>query len=68
MSDNGGIKWNRAWVNMSHVLAGEYVGFEEIDDGEWNLYFGRMKLGRYHERLNRIEDAQGRLSRKGVKV
>lgn len=53
-------------MNISHVLAGEYVGLEEIDYGEWN--FGRMKLGRFHERLNRIEGAQGRLSRKGVKV
>jgi putative transposase len=42
------------------------VGFEEIDEGEWDLYFGRMKLGRFHEPLRRIEDAQGRLARKRV--
>ena len=56
VSANGGIKWQRGWVNVSHVLGGEYVGFEEIDDGEWNVYFGRMKLGRFHERLRCIED------------
>src|SRR5688500_14081698 len=68
VSANGGIKWEDQRVNVSHVLAGEYVGLEEIDDGEWNLYFGRMKLGRFHERLRRVEDAQGRLARKRVKV
>jgi hypothetical protein len=45
---------------------GEYVGLEEIDEGEWDLYFGRMKLGRFHEPLRRIEDDQGRLARKRV--
>ncbi len=68
VSANGGIKWERSWVNVSHVLGGEYVGFEEIDDGEWNLYFGRMKLGRFHERLRCIEDERGRLARKRVSV
>ena len=68
VSANGGIRWLRTWVNISHVLGGEYVGFEEIDDGEWDLYYGRMKLGRFHERLGRIEDARGRLARKRVSV
>jgi len=68
VSANGGIRWLRGWVNVSHVLAGEYVGFEEIDDGEWDLYFGRMKLGRFHERLRRVEDGRGRLARKRVQV
>ncbi len=50
MSANGGIRWQARWVNVSHVLGGEYVGLEEIDDGEWDLYFGPLKLGRFHER------------------
>jgi hypothetical protein len=33
-----------------------------------DLYFGRVKLGRFHEPLRRIEDEQGRLARKRVKV
>jgi len=28
-------------VNVSIVCAGEYVALEEIDDGLWNVYFGR---------------------------
>ena len=68
VSANGGVRWQHCWVNVSHVLAGEYVAFTEIDDGEWELYFGPVRLGRFHERLGRIEDALGRLARKHVKV
>lgn len=63
VSANGGIRWNRAWVNVSVTCVGEYVGLEEIDDGLWNVYFGPLLLGRLHERLMRIEDAFGRLKR-----
>jgi transposase InsO family protein len=68
VSRNGGIRWNSRWVNVSHVLAGEYVGLVEIDDAEWDLYFGSVKLGRFHERLLRVEDALGRLARRRVQV
>jgi hypothetical protein len=64
VSANGGIRWNRDWVNVSIVCAGEYVGLEKIDDGIWNVYFGPLKLGRLHERHMRIEDEYGRLKRK----
>ena len=30
---NGGIRWNRRWVNVFTVCAGEYVGLNEIADG-----------------------------------
>jgi putative transposase len=63
VSANGGIRWNRAWVNVSITCVGEYVGLEEIDDGIWNVYFGPLLLGRLHERLMRIEDAFGRITR-----
>ncbi|MGH8729634.1 MAG: integrase core domain-containing protein [Burkholderiales bacterium] len=63
VSENGGIRWNHHWVNVSVCCAGEYVGLEEIDDGVWNIYFGPLKLGRLHERHMRIEDAYGRLQR-----
>lgn len=63
VSANGGIRWNHAWVNVSICCAGEYVGLEEIDDGVWNVFFGPLKLGRFHERHMRIEDANGRLLR-----
>ena len=63
VSANGGVRWNRKWINVSIVCAGEYAGFEEIDDGIWNVYFGPLKLGRFNERVMRIEDEFGRLKR-----
>lgn len=66
VSGNGGIRWNRDWVNVSTVCIGEYVGLEEIDDGVWNVYFGALKLGRLNERHMRIEDQYGKLRRKTV--
>ena len=64
VSTNGGIRWNCDWVNVSITCAGEYVGLEEIDEGIWNVYFGRLKLGRLLEKHMRIEDAYGRLLRR----
>ena len=68
VSANGGIRWNKQWVNVSTVCAGEYVGLEEIDDGLWNVYFGPLKLGRLIERQMRIEDAFGCHNRKILKL
>jgi transposase InsO family protein len=66
VSANGGVRWHKQWVNVSSVCAGEYVGFEEIDDGVWNVYFGPLKLGRFNERVMKIEDELGRLYRHDV--
>jgi transposase InsO family protein len=63
VSRNGGIRWHNHWVNVSHVLAEEYVAFEEIDDGIWTVTFGPLALGRFDERTLRIEDANGYRSR-----
>jgi putative transposase len=64
VSNNGGIRWNSNWVNVSQVLAQEFVGLEEIDNGLWDVYFGPLKLGRLDERDHKIEDALGRKCRK----
>ena len=46
VSANGGIRWKKhAWVNVSTVCIGEYVGLEEIDDGVWDVYFGPLSSG-----------------------
>jgi putative transposase len=66
VSGNGGIRWNREWVNVSTVCIGEYVGLEEIDNGIWTVYFGPLKLGRLDERHMRIEDQYGLLKRHNV--
>lgn len=63
VSANGGIRWRKHWVNVSTVLIGEYVGLEEVDDGQWDVYFGSYRLGTLQERFMRIEDVFGRLKR-----
>lgn len=64
VSANGGIRWNHAWINVSTCCAGDYVGLEEIDDGVWNVFYGPLKLGRFHERHMLIEDQNGKLLRR----
>ena len=49
VSRNGGIRWKKGWVNISHALLEENVGLEEVADGIWSLYFGPLLLGRFHE-------------------
>lgn len=56
VSRNGGIRWYDRWVNVSHVLAEEYVAFEEIAAGLWQVYFGPLRVGRFHEPLLKIVD------------
>ncbi len=64
VSHNGGIRWQSTWVNVSQTLGGEEIGLVEIDDGEWDVYFGSLRLGRFHERTRQIEDANGRQHRR----
>ena len=64
VSANGGIRWKHKWVNVTSALIGEYVGFEEVDDGLWDVYFGPLKLGRLIERHLMIEDHLGNLKRR----
>lgn len=60
VSRNGGVRWHNHWVNVSHVLAEEYVGLDESEDGIWSVYFGPVLLGRFHERDYRIHGAHNR--------
>ena len=65
VSRNSGIRWKKHWVCVTHTLAGEYVGLEEVDDGLWAGYFGPVKLGPMNERILRIEDHKGARSGEG---
>jgi hypothetical protein len=60
VSRNGGIRFQKRWVSLSHVLIEESVGLEEIDDGVWNVYFGSFLLGRFDERDRHIHGAHNR--------
>ena len=64
VSRNGGVRWRNRWVNASHLFAELEIGFEAIDDGLWNVYFGPVWLGRFHEEVGRIVDQLGRPMRR----
>jgi transposase InsO family protein len=66
VSANGGMRWKCAWVCVTHTLAGEYVGLNEVGDGLWDVYFGPVLLGRMDERKLRIVDHRGRWIRRKV--
>ena len=63
VSENGGIRWKKSWVNVTTTLERQWVGLEEVGDGQWDVYFSRLRLGRLDERRMRIEDPYGRWSR-----
>jgi hypothetical protein len=63
VSINGGIRWHSAWVNVSHLLGGDYIGLEEVADDIWAVYFGPVPLGWLHVRQAAILDHDGRSSR-----
>ena len=58
VSKNGGIRWKKGWINVSHALLEENVGLEEIADGVWSLYFGPLLLGRFHEDQLKLHGAR----------
>jgi putative transposase len=66
VSKNSGIRWGNKWVAVSTTCAGLYVGLEEVDHGLWDVYLGRVKLGRLLEEKLRIEDHLGGLKRTKV--
>lgn len=53
----GVMWWHSRRVNISTVLIGESIGLEPIDDGEWDLHFGPIRLGRFDERTHRVQPA-----------
>ncbi len=63
VSSNGGIRWHSAWINVSHLLGGEWIGLEEIADGVWAVFFGPVSLGWLHIDKGAIIDSDGSSSR-----
>lgn len=53
VSSTGVIYAHNGQVYLSHLLAGERVGLEQIDDGVWDAYFGPIRLGTYNQRQPR---------------
>ena len=54
VSSVGAISWRGRPLFLTEVLRGEDVGFEEVDDGIWVLYFATVRLARFDERTRRL--------------
>lgn len=57
VSVNGVAYWTGRRIYIGYLLAGEWVGLEEVGDGVWAVYFGPVRLGLFDER-----QAKGRLN------
>ncbi len=63
VSTNGGIRWHSEWINVSHLLGGEYIGLEEVAEDVWSVCFGPVSLGWLHVRKGVILSHDGSSSR-----
>jgi len=54
VSTNGGVRFHRRYVTIAPALIGEHVGFEEVADGRWAVYFYDYLLGHLDERAGHI--------------
>jgi putative transposase len=62
VSSNGCLSWKSAPLFIATALAGEYVAFEEVDDGLWTLWFATVALARYDDRQRSIHPLASRYS------
>lgn len=44
---NGLIYWQGLRIYIGYLLAGEWVGLEEVRDGVWDVYFGVIRIGSF---------------------
>lgn len=52
---SGDIRWLGRRLYLTKVLSGEHIGFEEIDDGVWEIRLGLLRLARIDARHPRIQ-------------
>lgn len=45
VAPNGYIKWKGASLRLTHLLGGQPVGLKEIDNDEWELFYGPLLIG-----------------------
>lgn len=57
VSNAGTFRLHAGQYFLSQALNGEYVAFEEVQDGLWNIAYYTTLLGRFDERTHRITGA-----------
>ena len=49
--DRGGtVSWRNRALHLTEILAGEPLGFEEVDDGIWIVSYATVRIARFDER------------------
>jgi len=51
---DGSMKWKQGYVFIGEALAGELVGVEPVDNGNWLIHLGPMLMGVLHERSRTV--------------
>jgi hypothetical protein len=64
VSQDSTIRWKNAKVFVSHLLGRQNVGFEEVGEGVWSVFYGPVHLGWLDEADSRIMDVRGKKRRK----
>jgi putative transposase len=59
---NGCCSWGGEVRFLSDALMDQEVGFEEVDDGLWTVWFGRLAIGRYDERQRLFHPISSQIS------
>jgi len=54
VSPGGQMRWANQYVFVSHALAGEPVGLEQIGDRRWRVWFSFHEIGLFEESTLRI--------------
>jgi transposase InsO family protein len=54
VSSMGQLSWRGRPLHLTEVLAGEDLGFEEVDDGIWIVYFASVRLARFDDRTRTL--------------
>jgi hypothetical protein len=60
----GYVRWNKLELNVTRTLEKEYIGFEEVDWGIWDVYFAHVKIGRFYEDIMKLVDNAGNFRRR----
>jgi putative transposase len=50
----GNLRFKHKLLFIAHALAHHRIGFDEVADGVWSIYFGPVLLGRLDERTHTI--------------
>jgi len=56
-----GVRWRHQWLNVGHALIEQDVGFHEVADGVWDVYFSTLQIGRSTNGLAPRRDARDAL-------